>query len=123
MYYAVYDSLGANEHKLYPEPAGGGVFDRAEIGRDGAGRVVQSPEAVITWTWGNTIEDALPYASLVAIMDRITTSGDLVVRTTDDTHTFGLWKGKTLPVPGHSSDGYHAFGITIVIDMATPFVP
>jgi hypothetical protein len=99
------------------------LFDQPEIGRRGDGTPMLSGEAVITWTWGNTIESALPYADFLEIVDRITADGDLVVRTQDNFHAFGLWKGKTVPVPGHSSEGYYTFGLTIVVDMAVPFTP
>lgn len=122
-YYAVYLPDGTSEYKLYPEPSGGGTFDYAEIGRRGDGTPMISGEAIITWTWGNDIPTALAYADYLAIVARISVNGDIVVRTQDDTHTFGLWKGKTVRRPGHSSEGYFTFGLTITIDMAVPFVP
>ena len=121
--YAVFLPDGSSEYVLYPPPSGGGMFDYPEIGRRGDGSPMISGEAVITWTWGNTVEDALAYADYLAIVARISVNGDIVVRTQDDTHTFGLWKGKTVRLPGHSSDGYYTFGLTITIDMAAPFVP
>lgn len=124
MYYAIYFPNGSGEYKLYPEPSGGGQFDKPEIGRRGDGTPMISGEAIITWTWGNTVEDALLYDDYLAIVDRIAANGDIVVRTVDNAHAFGMWKGKTIPRPGHSggpNTGY-AFGLSIVIDMAVPLV-